>query len=33
MARTIMELQISIAIFMDFNLSPTLETGLASLSF
>lgn len=31
MAQTIMELQISIAVFMDFNVLPTLDTGLVSL--
>lgn len=33
MAQTIMELQISTAVFMDFNLSHSPEAGLASLSF
>jgi len=31
MAQTIMELQISMAVFMDSNLSPSRKTGLASL--
>lgn len=33
MAQTSMELQISTAICMDFNLSPSPETGLAALCF
>lgn len=32
MAQTITELQISTAVFMDFNLSPNPEAGFASLS-